>query len=462
MQLTFHGAAQTVTGSMHLLEANGRRILLDCGLYQGRRAEAYERNSHFPFDPRSIDAVILSHAHIDHSGNLPTLVKQGFRGNILCTAATRDLAAIMLRDSADIQVSDARFASKIRAKHGEGPVSPLYTPEDAEQTITRLVGYAYGRSFQPTRGVTATFYDAGHILGSATTLLEITEKGRTVRLAFTGDLGRRNLTILRDPEPIVYADYLITESTYGNQPHEPLAAAEARMARLINATWARKGHVIIPAFAVGRTQEVVYALHRHQLAGIIPSLPVYVDSPLAIDATEIFRLHPECFDQETVDFLCRYEDPFGFRRLRYVRSVEESKRLNHMEEPFVVVAASGMCESGRVLHHLKHGIEDERNAVLLVSFQAENTLGRRLADGHRQVPIFGEQYQVRAHVETINGFSAHADRDDLLWWIGQIGGLKRAFVVHGIPQAAESLAAALRANGVPGAIVPVAADTVSL
>ena len=463
MQLTFHGAVRTVTGSMHLVEANGHRILLDCGLFQGRRDEAYTRNSTFAFDPHSIDTVILSHAHIDHCGNLPSLVSKGFRGNILCSAATRDLAAVMLRDAADIQVADTRFVNKLRARQGDEPVEPLYTPEEAERTIGQLVGFSYEHPIAVASGISLTLHDAGHILGSATEALELSEGGKTVRLGFTGDLGRRNTPILKDPTVVTGLDYLITESTYADQTHEPIAAAEANLSRIINAAVARGGHVIIPAFAVGRTQEIVYALHRQRRAGTLADVPIFVDSPLAVDATDVFRLHPECFDDETAAFLRQTEDPFGFRQLRYIRSVEESKALNDMKKPFVVIAASGMCESGRVTHHLKNGIDNPANTVILVSFQAEHTLGRRLQEGAKAVRIFGEEHRVRANIEVVSGFSAHADRDDLLWWVGQIGpSLERVFVVHGETQTAESLAGGLRQAGIKQVMVPEPGDEVQL
>ncbi len=463
MQLTFHGAVRTVTGSMHLIQCSGHRLLLDCGLFQGHRDEAYQRNSQFPFDPRSIDTVVLSHAHIDHCGNLPNLVKQGFRGHIVCTAATRDLAAVMLRDSARIQVADVDYVNVIRERNGEGPVEPLYTPEEAELAIRQLVGYAYDRPISLAAGVTVTLRDAGHILGSAISVLELSEAGRTVHLAFTGDLGRRNTPILKDPTVVTGMDYLVTESTYADQTHDDIAVAEANLAKLIDTTVARRGHVIIPAFAVGRTQEIVYALHRRLQASALADVPFYVDSPLAVDATDVFRLHPECFDADTAEFLRSKEDPFGFRRLHYVRDVAASKTLNNLKEPFVVISASGMCESGRVLHHLRHGIENPANTVILVSFQAENTLGRRLQDGEKKVRIFGEWYPVRAEIDVVSGFSAHADRNDLLWWAGQIGpGLKEAFVVHGEVDTAESLAEGLRGIGVRQVNVPEPGDKVEL
>jgi metallo-beta-lactamase family protein len=479
MQVIFHGAARSVTGSMHLVEINGQRILLDCGLYQGRRQESYERNSHFPFNPRSIDAVILSHAHIDHCGNLPSLVKDGFSGHVVCTSATRDLAAVMLRDSAHIQMSDTEYVNKVRRRRNDEPVEPLYTPQDAERAIRLMVGINYDRWLTVSPGVEVSLRDAGHILGSAIVVLRLTERNRTVTLVFTGDLGRRQTPILKDPTVITSADYLITESTYGDTVHEPIAEAEAHLARVIAETAQRGGHVIIPAFAVGRTQEIVYALHRRQRQGDLVDVPIYVDSPLALDATDVFRLHPECFDSETAAFLRQTQDPFGFHSLRYIRSVEESKSLNDLNKPFVVIAASGMCESGRVLHHLKNGIENPANTVILVSFQARNTLGRRLQDRLRTVRIFGEEYTLRASVDMVDGFSAHADRDDLLWWIRQLDGqgdrkdngdggrrsggrLRQAFVVHGELETAESLAAALRDAGIGKVTVPEPGDSFRL
>jgi metallo-beta-lactamase family protein len=450
MKITFFGAARTVTGSMHLLEANGRRILLDCGLFQGPRAEAFRRNRELPFEAASVDRMILSHAHIDHSGNIPSLVRSGFRGDILCTPATRDLCGAMLRDSAHIQEADARLVNKIDRGRGIAPVEPLYTVADAEAALTHLVGLSYGRPFDVAPGVRLTFRDAGHILGAAITLLDVTEGARAFRFAFTGDLGRRGLPILRDPELVPDIDVLITESTYGNSLHGAVADVEKELEAIVAATAARGGKVVIPAFAVGRTQEIVFALHRLNEAGRIPAVPVFVDSPLALDATEVFRIHPEVFDAETVEHLRRGEDPFGFRRLRYVRTVEESKALNDLAGPAVIISASGMAESGRVLHHLAHTIGDPANTILLVSWQAPHTLGRRLLDGEETVPILGRGHRVRAVVKVIGGFSAHADRDELAWWIGAAAKrLKTVFVVHGEETAALALAGAVRAMGVP-------------
>jgi metallo-beta-lactamase family protein len=463
VEITFWGAARAVTGSQHLLHVNGKRILLDCGLFQGHRAEAFERNRNLPFDPKGIDAVILSHAHIDHCGNLPSLVKNGFRGEIHCTMATSDLVSIMLRDSAHISQKDAEYVNKKHRRKRLPLVEPLYTIEEAEHTLGYLVAHNYNRWFSVVPGVRVLLRDAGHILGSAITILEIDENGQRVRLGFTGDLGRKDLPILRDPVVVQDLDYLITESTYGNRLHEDINQVEGQLAETVVETHSRRGKLIIPAFAVERTQEVIYTLHRLRVAGRIPPLPVYVDSPLAIDATEIFRLHPECFDEEINEFLLREQDPFGFRGLYYTRNVEDSKRLNDMDGPMIIISASGMCEAGRILHHLKNNIEDPRNTVLIVSFQAEHTLGRRLAERREIVRIFGEEYRLRAQVKVIDAFSAHADRDELLWWIGQAKtNLKAAYVVHGEEDQSLALAEAIEGLGVREVVVPYLGDRITL
>jgi len=465
MQITFLGAVRTVTGSMHLLQVNGHQVLLDCGLFQGRRAEAFARNSRFPFNPKEIDAVLLSHAHIDHVGNLPTLVRQGFPNSIYCTPATRDLAGVMLRDSAEVQAEDTTYVNKKRARQGLPAVELLYEVDDAEQTQEHMLGVSYDHPFSPVPGAQATFRDAGHILGAAITVLEMTEGARTVRLAFTGDLGRRGLAILDDPAIVRDVDYLLTESTYGNRLHGSLAEIDDQLVAIVNETHARRGKLLIPAFALGRTQEIVYALHRLSEAGSIPAQPVFVDSPLALDATEVFRLHPECFDEETDAYILRNEDPFGFRRLHYVRNVAESKALNDLREPCIIIAASGMCEAGRILHHLKNNVGDERNTILIVSWQAPDTLGRRLADKEARVRIFGEEYVRRAQVRIINGFSAHADRNELLWWISQVdsgGRLRGIFIVHGDPPASLALADGLRPLTRATITVPEPGDTLPL
>jgi metallo-beta-lactamase family protein len=456
MKLTFHGATRTVTGSQHLLEVNGTRILLDCGLFQGKRQETFDRNSHLPFDPGAVDVMVLSHAHIDHSGNIPSLVKNGFRGDILCTFATRDLCATMLRDSAHIQQYDVEYVNKKRARAGQPLVDPIYTMEDAVQSLKSFLAIGYEREYRITPDIVLTLLDAGHILGSAIVVLDITENGRARRLTFSGDLGRADRPILRDPTPLDETDILLIESTYATRKHESFPEAERELERIINETYRRGGKVIIPSFAVGRTQELIYRLHQLKLRRDIPvDLAVFVDSPLAIDATSIFRLHPECYDEEVEDFLFESGDPFGFADLRYTRSVEASKELNFLREPAVIISASGMCEAGRIQHHLKNNIEDSRNTILIVGWQAPHTLGRRIVEKQPFVKIFGEEYRLNAQVEVINGFSAHADRDELLDWLDE---MKRKpehiFVVHGEEEVSESFAGTLLQRGVPNTYVP--------
>ena len=448
MKLSFYGAAREVTGSTHLIESGGQRILLDCGMHQGRRAEAAQRNANLPFDAATVSAAILSHAHIDHSGNLPTLVKHGFRGDIHCTPATRDLVNIMLRDSAKIQEQDAEYLNQKTSRRGLPPVEPLYTIADAERTLKYVVGHAYNHWFDVCPGARATFLESGHILGSAISIIELKSEGRLVRLGYTGDLGRKNTLILRDPAPAPNLDYLIIESTYGDREHEPVQKSEDQLANIVRQTIQRGGKVIIPAFAIERTQEVIYALDLKFKAGEMPNVPVFVDSPLAINATDIYRVHPENLRDELQQQLYARDDPFGFGQLRYTRTVEESKAINQKDGPMIIISASGMAEAGRVLHHLKHNIENPRNTILFVGYQAENTLGRRLVDGAKKVKIFGDEYHVRAQVQTVNGFSAHADKSELLDWVaGAKANLKGVFVVHGEEQAALSFADALRHLG---------------
>jgi metallo-beta-lactamase family protein len=452
MKITFHGAAQTVTGSQHLLEVNGHRILLDCGLYQGRRKESEQRNRNLPFDPASIDVLVLSHAHIDHSGNIPNLVKAGFKGDVVCTFATRDLCAAMLRDSGNIQERDAEYVNKKRLKRGEPPVDPLYTEEDAIHSLGCFLAIGYERPYTLLPSVTLTFYDAGHMLGSAMVALDIAdeEAGRDLRLVFSGDVGRPGTPILRDPTRLDAADVVIMESTYGGRTHPPIDASEKELEEAINETYKRGGKVIIPAFAVGRTQQLVYTLNKLFHAHDIPDMPIFVDSPLAVNVTNVFRLHPEAYDRETLDYMTR-EDPdgdvFGFPRLRYVRQVEQSKELNFLREPAVIISASGMIEHGRILHHVKNNVGDPRSTILIVGWQAPDTLGRKLVEGAREVRIFGETYQRQAQVRVLNGFSGHADHDGLLNWMRAFRHRPgRVFLVHGEPDSAEALAAGLKGD----------------
>lgn len=450
MKIQFCGGARTVTGSQHLLEVNGKSILLECGLFQGRRKETYERNQNFCFDPASVDAMVLSHAHIDHSGNIPNFVKNGYAGPIFATTATVDLCQIMLRDSAYLHERDVVWANKIRRRQNLPDVEPLYTIEDAEAAMTSFMGVQYDRSFPICPGVQATFRDAGHILGSAGMLLEVSEKGRRLRVGFTGDIGRNDVPILRDPNAIRDVDALVMESTYGNRLHSSREDVEEELAETVREVASSGGKVIIPAFAVGRTQLIVYMLHKLFDQGRIPDMPVYVDSPLATAATRVFRSHPECFDQETFrTFLQDNQDPFGFGRLKYITDVEDSKKLNELKYPHIIISASGMAEGGRVLHHLRNNIGNPRNLVLLVGYAAEHTLARRLMDGHREVKIFGEEFQVRCKVKRMDAFSAHADRNELLEYVGYTPPehLKHIFLVHGEAEQALPLKEALEQKG---------------
>lgn len=446
MKINFWGAAGTVTGSMHMVEAAGKRILLDCGMFQGRRAEADAKNRNLPIEGASIDAVILSHAHIDHSGNLPTLVKSGFSGPIYATPATIDLCNWMLRDTAHIQESDADFVNRRRDRRqamglGNGIVEPLYTMADAERTLPLFRPVNYHQEFQIAPGLTYQAVDAGHILGSSSVVLTDSSGATPVRLGFSGDVGRPGLPIMRDPEPLPHCDALILESTYGGRLHKAIGQVADKLAEVVNRTARRGGRIIVPAFAVGRTQQLVLLLHQLTNQKRIPSIPIFVDSPLAVNVTAVHRAHPECFDEETRAYLNNREDPFGFRRLQYIRDVAESKKLNSLAGPFIVISASGMCEQGRVLHHLRNNIEDARNTVLITGFQAEHTLGRKLIDKLPEVKIFGEPVQVRAQVQSLDSLSAHADQADLLRWIQPLApGLSKVFLVHGEPIQSAALA----------------------
>jgi metallo-beta-lactamase family protein len=465
MKITFHGAAQTVTGSRHLLTINGQQLLLDCGLYQGRRKDFYSRNLEFPFDVREIDSVILSHAHIDHSGNLPNLVRQGYEGPILATPATVDLTDIMTRDSGHIQESDAEFVNRKRAKKGEPPIEPLYTVEDAARAAEQLVPQPYETPFEPVSGVTARLVEAGHILGSAAVILDLEENGRQVRLMFSGDIGRPLMPIVRDPVLPHEVDYLILESTYGDTEHDTPVRAYDSLQDVFTRTIHRGGKIIIPAFAVGRTQALVYYVHQMMDHGDIPKVPVFVDSPLAVNVTDIFRQHPECFDAEATAFL--HEDPhgsaLGFDHLTYTRSVEESKAINDIDGPVIIISASGMAETGRILHHLRNNIHDERNTVLITSWMAPHTLGRRLAEGEKDVRIFGEPHHVKSEVASISGLSAHADQPYLIeYGLASKDTLKGIFLVHGEPDAALTLKEKLIQGGIEQVHYPEMGESVEL
>ncbi|MDX1548418.1 MAG: MBL fold metallo-hydrolase [Rhodothermales bacterium] len=465
MKLTFWGAARTVTGSKHLLDLDdGTRLLLDCGLFQGRRAESRERNARFGFEAARIDAVLLSHAHLDHAGLLPKLWKDGFRGRIYATHATYDLCSLMLRDSAHIQEKDVEYVNRRHRRRGEPPVEPLYRMAHADAVMEHFVGVSYGQPFVPAPGVEVVYRDAGHILGSATMVLSITRGGRTTRLGFTGDVGNPGRPILRDPQPMDACDYLICESTYGGKTHDPPDTSRDRLAEIVERTSARGGKVIIPAFAVGRTQEIVHALDRLWNEGRLPPIPVYVDSPLAVNATGVYLAHPECFDRTLMEYMRTDDDPLGFERLTYVRAVEKSKALNTMQIPMVIISASGMCEAGRILHHLKNNIEDPRTTVLIVGYCADHTLGKKLVDRLPEVRIFGDRYTRRAEVEVMNTYSAHADEPGLLGFVDALDRerLRRIFLVHGAPERQEAFRDALRDNGYRSVHIPHHGESVAI
>ncbi len=433
MTIEFLGAARTTTGSMYLMTINGKKILLECGLYQGKRSESIDRNLNFPFDPSRIDVAVLSHAHIDHAGNFPNLFKQGFRGNIFCTHATQDLAAIMLQDSAHIQESDAEYVSKVRARNNEGPVRPLYTKEEAELVVRQFVSIGYDRPILISDGVTLHFRDAGHILGSAQVVLDIREGEKSFRYLFTGDIGRGNDSILRDPMGVEDVDYLHIESTYGNRVHESKAdEADERVGELVQGIFKHHGKVIIPAFAVGRTQQIVWAINKLLKSREMEPVPVFVDSPLAVNATEVYRLHPECFNPEIYEFLMSEGNPFEAHNVTYVRDVNQSRKLNKMKGPVMIISASGMAEAGRILHHLKNNIGDPNNLILFMGYCAAYTLGAKIRSGQPVVNIFGEPYAVRAKVAALDALSGHADKNELIAHVGRLHGkIKKIFITHG-------------------------------
>ena len=450
MEIHFIGAAQTVTGSQHLLLINGKKILLDCGLYQGKRKEAFEINRTFKYSPTEIDALLLSHAHIDHSGKIPGLVKNGFNGPIYTTAATVDLCQIMLRDSAHLQERDIYVVNKIRKKQHKNPFEPLYDFDDVEKAMDQFIGVQYSRAIEVVPGVMATYWDAGHILGSAGILLEINEKGKNYRIGFSGDIGRSNMPIIRNPNVLRDLDLLIMESTYGNRLHEVAEEVEEEVAQTVKSVVERGGKIIIPSFAVGRTQLLVYVLHKLFDQNRIPVIPIYVDSPLAVEATKVYQTHPECYDRETYRvFIQNNKDPFGFGRLTYIKEVEQSKELNEKDEPCIIISASGMAEGGRVLHHLANNIGNKKNLVLFVGYAAENTLARKIIDGETEVNIFGEPHKVKAEVKSMDYFSAHADQAGLINYLklNDKNRLKNIFLVHGEQEQALPLREKLLQKG---------------
>jgi metallo-beta-lactamase family protein len=458
--VTFWGAARTVTGSMHQLAANGKTVLLDCGLFQGSRSESFRRNREFPFRVKDIDAVVLSHAHIDHCGNLPNLVRRGFSGPIYCTPATRALASVMLGDAAKIQEEDASYLNRKRAP-GEPKVEPLYDGRDVYRTLHRLQAVRYGVPFAVGKGIEVTFADAGHLLGSATVAVRIDNPAGRRRLTFTGDLGRPGLPILRDPDALPPCDLLVSESTYGGHTHEPVDETAGQLGEVVRRTADRGGRVIIPAFAVGRTQTIIYFLHQLHEAGKLRDVSVFVDSPMAARATEVFRAHPEVFDEQTLALLAAHPELFGDRHVRYVATVQESVKLNRRPGPCVIIAASGMCEAGRVLHHLKHGLPDPRNTVLIAGYQAQGTLGRRLVEKQREVRVLGRTVPVKAEIVVLNGLSSHADHGDFLRMLGPLAATTaRVRLVHGEPERAAALAEGLRGIGFADVGIPGSGESV--
>ena len=460
MHVQFWGAARTVTGSMHLVSVGRKKILLDCGLFQGPRKDAFTRNRDMPFDGREIDAVVLSHAHIDHCGNLPSLVKRGFRGPIYSTSATRDLATYLLLDSAKIQESDVEYTNKIRKREGKTPFEPLYVNRDAVETIRLFRTLSFDQWFDVVEGVKCRFHIAGHMLGAASVELKLSEPdGDQCTLLFSGDIGRPKMPILPDPVTVSGADYVIMEATYGDRVHPKDADAKQMLLEMVQRTYEQRGKLIIPAFAVGRTQEIVYRLNSLFEEGKLPSMKVFVDSPLAINATEVFRGHVECFDEETIRQLLSDSDrdPLAFRNLHYVRSAEQSKRLNTIDEPCVIISASGMCESGRVLHHLKNSVESPRNSILFTGYQAPHTLGRRILDGADKIRIFGQEYKVQAAVFKLEASSGHADQDELVEWAKAAcnsGKVQQVALVHTEMPAATALKDKLAAAGIKQVLIP--------
>lgn len=448
---------------MHILESNGKKILIDCGLFQGRREESNQRNRNLPFEPGSIERVVLGHAHLDHSGNIPTLAKNGYSNTIYSTFATRDLCLVMFKDSANLQEKDAEYLNKRNEKKAFPTVTALYTVEEAERSLELFKGVGYNRFFYVTSNVRVTFFDAGHVLGSALSFFEVFENGKKTRVLYAVDLGRKNLPILRDPIQVKDIDYLILESTYGNHLHDDFSTTSDKLASVINQTFQRGGKILVPAFALERTQELIYLLYLLEKEGRIPKIPVYVDSPLAVNITEIFKLHPECFDKEIKVLLEKEEDPFGLKRITYITESEDSKKLNHLQEPCLIIAGSGMCEGGRILHHLKNNIEGPKNTILVVGYMAENTLGRKIAEKYPKVRILGEEYSLKSEVVVLNSFSAHADRNELLQYVEQAKkNLRGVFLVHGEEKESQALKESIEELGIQNVTMPDRGEEIAL
>ena len=467
MKLTFCGAAQTVTGSCHLLSLdNNRKILFDCGLYQGREFDLKNFNESWKFNPTEVNYLILSHAHIDHSGRIPKLVKDGFSGPIYCTYATRDLCSIMLMDSAFIQERDAEWRNKKNRKKGiKEKVEALYTVEDVHECLNKFIAIGYEEEVVLTDGSRLTFRDAGHILGSASVHLTCINNGKEHKIGFTGDIGRPDRPILRNPQPMEQVDHLICESTYGNKFHPDAPNEKNGLLKIIVETCkVNKGKLIIPAFSVGRTQEIVYMIDQMQNDGDLPNIPIYVDSPLSINATEIFKAHPECFDAEILRYMQKDPNPFGFNRLHYIRNVDRSKQLNEMDEPCVIISASGMATAGRIVHHIYNNIQDSRNTILIVGYCAEGSLGARLAKGAEEVRIFGQIRKVKAAVKTMHSFSAHGDQTEMIDFITNQDRkkLKNIFLVHGDLNRQEQFREVLLENKFQNVEIPKLGESFSL
>ena len=460
--LAFCGGVRTVTGSMHLLEVNGEKVVIDCGLFQGHREEYYKVNSQFCFNPSLVDALVVSHSHIDHCGNLPNVVRNGFQGKIFVTKPTKDLLKLMLLDSAKIQEEDIRFVNKINARRNLPLRQPLYTIDDARKSLKKIRAFSYRKKFKLTAHITCAFFDAGHILGSSTPVFEVSGEDQTMRIAYAVDLGRKGIPLLENPDIVENVDYLVIESTYGGRLHEPVADAKMQLAMTINRTLERGGKVIIPAFALERTQEVVYYLGLLIKERMIKNVPIYVDSPLACNITDVFVENSDSLDEEARGLIQKKADPFGLQSIHYIRNSEESKKLNFDKQPMIIISTSGMCESGRILHHLRNTIEDPRTTIVVVGYMAKNTLGRSIVERHKRVKIFGESFELKAEVEVMNAFSAHADKNELMDYAQNTKGrLRKIFIVHGDMDQSEALALNLINNGFK-AYIPKKFETVVL
>ena len=458
MKICFHGAAQTVTGSKHLITLNnGKKILLDCGMYQGKMINHRDLNRHFAFDAKTVSCVFLSHAHIDHSGLLPRLVKEGFQGKIYATPATIDIASVLLMDSAHIQQQDVRFINKKRDRDGEKNLEPLYTDDDVKQTLEYFCPIEYGTPTAIDKDIELTFYDVGHIVGSATVFVRIKEEGKCTNIAFSGDVGRYGDPILRSPQPFPQVDYMIVESTYGNKLHGEIETYAGELKQHIHETCVKKGgKLIIPAFSVGRTQELLFALNELEIDNQLPPIPYYVDSPLSTSVTNIVKQHTECFNKSVQKLLKTDNDPFHFRGLKFITDKRESQTLNISKKPCVIISASGMAEVGRVKHHIANSVENPKNTILMIGYCEPSSLGARLKERPAEIGIFGERHTVKADIHIIDSMSAHADYNDLCQYLScqDSKGINRVFVVHGEPEVQEEFKDRLLKKGFPDVVVP--------